>query len=214
MDSRGYLGKMKADESQTKACSYPYMSTEMKDNIENIVFSYDTGSQKLAEIFDSTCQILQNYQEYLLAKNGRQKSINTELRENLAKNESLRRKDFNNMMQEIFLPLDIKEREVKRLLNIYLDDQRQMAKALRENFRDIKKYLADGDLQKGETCHKIIMNILSKENETKGGEVTSKLKSFQKEQQHMAKTLESLSAKGKELKLWDFKLVIKKFKIR
>ena len=138
--------------------------------------------------------------------------INAELREILAKNESLRRKDFNNMMQEIFLPLDIKEREVKRLLNAYLDDQRQMTKTLRENFRDIKKYLANGDLQKSVMCHKIIMDILSKENETKGGEITSKLKRFQKEQQYITKILESLSAKGEKLKLRNFKLVIKNLK--
>ena len=106
------------------------LADEMKNIVDHIVSSYEARIQSVASLFDTTHQILRGFQESLLDMKQERETLNAELRESLAQNESLRRKDFNHMMQGILTAQEGREREVRTLLNRYLDEQKQMAQDL------------------------------------------------------------------------------------
>jgi len=183
----------------------------MEHIVNNIFSSYETRIQSIGEIFNTTHQLLKGFQESFLDTKQEREKINAALRENLAKNGSLRRKDFDNMMQGILSTQDEREKEVRNLLNSYLNEQREMAQALRERLERFKDSLARGEAIRLEEFQSLIKKILAKQDERKD-EVTSGLKEFQKEQEVLAKRLKELLAKGRELRIRDFKLMLKEFK--
>lgn len=178
--------------------------------VNNILHSYEARIQSIGSVFDVTHQIIQGFQDDLLDTRQERENIRAELRESLAKNESLRRKDFDNMMQGILLTQEERKKEVRNLLNRYLNEQKEMVQALRENLERFKVSLAKGEAQKIKGFQEIIKEILAKQDKRKE-EVTSRLKEFQKEQAMLSKRLKELLAKGKELRIKDFKSMVREF---
>ena len=187
------------------------IAEETKNIVEEIVSSYEDRMQSIGSIFDVTHQVLEGFQNSFLNTKQKREKINAELRENLAKNWSLRRKDFDNMMQGILLAQEEREEEVRNLLNRYLSEQKEMADVLRDNFTKVKDSLTRGEVQRVKEFQVYIKEILAKQDSRKD-EVSSKLREFQKEQQEIVKSLEELSAKGRNLRIKDFKLMLEKFK--
>jgi len=187
------------------------LAEDMRSIVENIISSYEGRIQGIGAMFDATHQVLEGFQESFLDAKQERERVNAELRENLAKNESLRRKDFDNMMQGILSSQDEREKGVRNLLNSYLNGQKEMAKKLRESLGKFKNSLAKGEVQRVREFQQVIKENFAKQDERKE-EVTSRLKDFQKEQQEIAKKLKELLAKGRELRIKDFKLMLKEFK--
>jgi len=187
------------------------LSQDMNKIVNNILHSYEARIKTIGSIFDTTHQILQGFQDALLDTRQEREKIRVELRESLAKNGSLRRKDFDNMMQSILLTQEEREKEVRNLLNQYLNEQREMAKALRENLERVKDSLAKGKAQRLKGFQEMIKEILAKQDKRKE-EVTSRLKEFQNEQKVLSARLKELLAKGKELRIKDFKSMLREFK--
>jgi len=186
---------------------------DLKDVVEDIVTSYEAKIQSIASIFDTTHQIFEGFQDSFLDAKQEREKVNAELRENLARNESLRRKDFDNMMNSILSSQDGREKEVRNLLKDYFSDQETMAKALRENLGKFKDALTRGEDGRVKEFQTFIREILAEQEERKK-DVTSKLKGFQKEQQEMASRLKELLAKGRELRIRDIRLMLKEFNIQ
>lgn len=185
--------------------------TEGLNNLVNdIIYSYEARIQNIGSIFDTTHQIFQGFQDILLDTKQEREGISAKLKESLAKNESLRKKDFDHMMHDILLTQNEREKEVRNLLSHYLDEQREMARVLRESLERFKELLALGDLSKARQFQKIIKEILA-EQDKKKEKVTSRLKEFQKEQKLLATKLKELLAKGRDLRIKDFKSMLKEF---
>jgi len=189
------------------------VAEDMKNIAENIISSYEARIQSIGDIFDTTHLLLRGFQDSFLDTKQEREKFSVELRENLAKNESLRRKDFDNMMQGILSTSEEREKEVRNLLDSYLNAQKEMAQALRENLSKIKDALAKGEAGRIKEFQAMIKEIFARQEERKE-EVTSNLKEFQKEQQEMAKRLKALLAKGKELRINDLKSMLKEFKVQ
>ena len=187
------------------------LAEDMNKIINNILHSYEARIWSIGSIFDTTHQILQGFQDVLLDTREEREKIRVELRESLANNESLRRKDFDNMMQSILSTQEEREKEVRNLLNQYLNEQREMAQALRENLESVNDSLAKGETQRLKGFQEMIKEILAKQDKRKE-EITSRLKEFQKEQNMLAASLKELLAKGKELRIRDFKSMLKESK--
>lgn len=185
----------------------------MNNIVEELVFSYDTKIERLETLFNTTHQLVEKFQDSFLESRQEREKINSELRINLAKNNSLRKKDFDNMMGNIISIRNERENEVRNLLKYYLDEQNKMARNLRENFVKLKKALVEGDVQRIKEF-KNFMSEIVKEVEMKKAEVTSKLKEFQKEQQLVAKKLRELLLKGRELRIKDLKFMLEEFNAR
>ena len=187
------------------------LAEEMKNMVDHIVSSYEARIQSVESLFDTTHQILQGFQNSLLDMKQERETLNAELRENLAKNESLRRKDFDHMMQGILSTQEGREKEVRNLLNRYLNEQKEMARDLRENLKGFKDSLSMGEVQRVKEFQEMIKGILAGQDERKE-EVTFRLKKFKKEQIVLASRLKELLAKGKGLRIRDFKSVLKEYK--
>ena len=186
-------------------------STDTENIVDNIISSYETRIESVEALFETSHQIFQNFQDCLFDTRQEREKINNQLRENLAKNESLRKKDFDQMMSVISSHQDQSEREVKSLSKTYLTEQTRLARELREGLRSFKDALAKGEAQRVREFQTLIKEIFA-EQEKRKEEVVSKLKEFQKEQQGMAKMLKSLLAKGRELRIRDLKLMLADFK--
>jgi hypothetical protein len=182
------------------------------ENIINSVFSsYEARIQDIESIFITAHQILRDSQQSLFDTPHERESINTKLQESLARNESLRKKDFDSMMQEILYIQDQREREISNLLHRYFNEQKEMAQALHSNFWDFNLSLRKGEVRRVEEFQVIIKEILDKQ-ETQKKHIISKLEEFQKERKTLESRLKQLLAKGSELQIRDFKLVVKEFK--
>jgi len=88
-----------------------------------------------------------------------------------------------------------------------------MAKALKNNLRKFKDSLAKGEAQRVEEFQALMREVLSKQKARKK-EVVSQLKEFQKEQNVLGSRLKELLAKGRELRISDFKSMLKEFKAK
>ena len=186
------------------------LAEDMKNIVEDIISSYETRIQSIGVIFDTTHQLLEGFQESFLDTKQERELLSAELRENLAQNESLRRKDFDNMQQGILSIQDERGKEVRYILKNYLNEHKEMALALGENLSKVKDALANGEAERIKELQVLIKEILAKQDERKN-EVTAKLKEFQKQQQELAKNLKGLLAKGRELRIKDLKIMLKEF---
>jgi uncharacterized protein (DUF2164 family) len=184
---------------------------DLKNIVEEVLSSYEKRIESINSIFDTTHSILNDFQESIFDTKEEREKISTQLRDILAKNENLRRKDFDNMMQGILLTQGEREKEVRGLLKGYLDKQKSMAQALRENLGKFKDSLARGEAERVKEFQALIKDILAKQEEQKE-EITSKLKRFQRQHNELAKSLRELLSRGNNLRIKDFKLMLKEFK--
>jgi len=189
------------------------LAQDMKNIVEDIISSYEARLEGMGVIFDTTYQLLQGFQDSFIDKKQEREKLTVELRNNLAKNNSLRRNDFDNMMQDILSTQDKREKEVRNLLNRYLNERKEMAQALKGSLEKFKDSLAKGEIQRVKEFQNMIKEVLD-EQEKRKEEVTSKLKAFQKEQKEMAKRLKELLAKDKELRIEDLKSMLERLKIQ
>jgi hypothetical protein len=184
--------------------------TEKESMLDNIISSYEARIQSVEAFLEATGQIFQDFQDSLLSAKAEQEKINNQLRESLAKNDSLRKKDFDGMMSVISSYLDQSEYEVRKLSRKYISEQTKLVQQLREGLRNFKDALTEGRVQKVKELQTLIKEILTKQDESKI-EVTSKLKEFQQGQQQTSKMIRDLLAKGEELRIKDFKAMLAEF---
>jgi len=187
------------------------LAAEKENVLEKVISSYEARIQSVEAFFDTTGHIFQDFQESLLSTRQEREKINNQLRENLAKNGSLRKKDFDRMMSVISSHLDESEQEVRGLSQKYLREQTKLVQQLREGLRNFKDALTEGQTEKVKELQTLIKEILTRQDESKI-EVTSKLKEFQQGQQQTSKMLKELLTRGEELRIRDFKTMLAEFK--
>lgn len=184
--------------------------SDLKDVVENVVSSYEDRIEDISSIFDATPLILNDFQEARLNTKEEREKINGLLKDTLARNEHLRRKDFDRMMQGVLLTQDEKEKEVRNTLKNYFNEQKDMAQTLKESLRKFRDCLAKDEIQRVKESQAFLRGIITKQDERKK-EVTSKLKKFQEEQKILSRELNQLLAKGTQLRIKDFKETLKGF---
>lgn len=186
------------------------LAEEMRDYVESVVSSYEMRLQNVADLFDTTSQLLGGSQGPFLDQKQASAKISVQIRDTLSQNEHLRRKDFDNMMQGLLATQEAGEKESRELLKIYLTEQKDLAQALRENLRKFRDSIAQGESQRAQEFQALIKEILAGQDKRKA-EVTARLKEFQKEQREMAARLKELLTKGKELRIKDLKVMLNEF---
>lgn len=121
--------------------SAPIQHFNMKNNLKNlaedILASYDIRAKFVNEIVEDTHEVLDGFR-------GKRQEMSDNLREVLAKSESLRKKDFSAMMQDILLTQHTREENVKKMLADFREEETRVAERLRELLkRGEKLRLAD-----------------------------------------------------------------------
>jgi hypothetical protein len=160
---------------------------QMRNVAQDLIASYDDRVDAIGTIIDDTYQVLDDF------KNKRAK-LSSELKETLARRQSLRKKDFDRMMNGILLSQEEKEKEVKQNLKDFVKEQKKEARELRDA-------LSKGEVQKMKKAQIGIENGIV--------EIKELLRNFYEQQKGLIKKFTTLLTKGKDLKIKDLKDVIR-----
>lgn len=170
------------------------IADDIKNITEEIVSSYESRINTVGAIVEDTHHILEEF------KNDRTQ-MSTELKNTLAKEESLRRKDFDNMMKDVLSRQDEREEEVRGLLKTFLDEQKELAET-------IKRSMSNGEKMRVDDFRKMIGDIQARQKKREE-EVKLMLTEFQNEYKEMAESLRSLLNKREAIRIKDFKRMLK-----
>lgn len=97
---------------------------DLRDLAKDIIVSYDARVRVVGEIVEDTHKALNGFR-----KNREEMSDN--LREVLAKSESLRKKDFSAMMRDILLTQHKREENVKKMLADFREEETRVVEHLK-----------------------------------------------------------------------------------
>lgn len=183
---------------------------ELKTSVEDVLASYEARVEGMGTFFDAAYSILSGPQGSFGGLKEEREKLRAQVQESLARNEHLRKKDFNNMMQGIQSAQEQREKEVGELLKGYINKEKAMALALRENLDNFKKALARGEAERVKEFQALIKAILA-EQEKRKHSVISMLREFQEQQRRAAGKLRELLARGNSLRIKDLKLMVKEY---
>jgi hypothetical protein len=172
--------------------------------MEDILSSYEQRIEGVQSIFDATCLVLADFQEGADQAREEQELIHRQLRDVLARNEHLRNKDYDLMIQRIVEPRREQEKEIRALLNEFLAEQQRLAASLKDCYGQIRDQLAQGNTRKILDLLKSIKELLAEQAQCKE-ELTSNLREAQADQQATVMLVKQLLVKGNTLRIKDFK---------
>jgi len=185
----------------------------MNEFFENIVTSYEARIQKIQTAFqssetitESTHFLFNNVHNSLLDFKKERDLLNSKLCEALAKNGSLRKKDYNIMMSSILKSLDEKEKEAENQFLVFIEAQKETAQQLKNSLLGIK------DITSPEVVDKITilkeqLSQISKLQEVRKETVMKTFMDYQQMHNRMIEWLESLLQKGDHILIQDIKNV-------
>ena len=180
---------------------------------DNIINSYESRIQKIQTAFQSSENITEsshflfdNVHQSLNELKRKRDILNSRLCENLAKNGSLRKKDYHTMMSGILGALEEKEKEAEsRFLN-FIEAQKATAQSLKNSLLGIK------DITSQDNCEKISvikeqLSQISKLQEMRKESVMKTFLEFQQMHNKMMTCLENLLEKGDHILIKEIKTV-------
>ncbi len=175
------------------------IAEEMRRVAEEIVSSYQSRISTVAMIIDNTHQLLDDFKI-------KRDEMSNQIKETLAKEESLRKKDFDNMMKDILSHQDEREKEVRDLLKTFFEEQKEIAEI-------IKKNLSEGQKVRINDFKRTLQDIQARQK-VRENEVSVMLKEFQTEYKEMAESLRSLLDKREAIRIKEFKVTLKNIRSR
>jgi hypothetical protein len=182
------------------------------DFLEDIITSYEDRIQKIETIFntsqtvaDSYHVLLNDFQHSLQELRKERTALSTMLRDNMAKNGSLRKNDYDILMNDIFFLLDRKEKEAKDEFHKYIEDQRTMANFLRQGIFGIKNTKLIDNKEKIDDFKLGLETILSSQQDRKNG-VIVKFLEYQNMHQNITRDFQVLLDQDINIKCKDIKL--------
>ena len=193
------------------------MSTQPDINIdgffENIITSYENRIQKIQTAFqssenitESSLSLFDNVHHSLNELKKERDELNSKLCETLAKNGSLRKKDYNAIMSGILCTLDEKERIAENQFLTFIEDQKETAQSIKNSLLGIK------DITSPDASEKIVivkeqLSQISKIQEKRKETVMKTFMDFQQMHNKMMECLESVLEKGDHIEVKDIKKI-------
>ena len=174
---------------------------DMSKLTEEIISSYESRIFTVGSIVDDTHQVIDD----LRAKRN---IMSSKLKETLAHEGSLRKKDFDNMMKDLFSIQEEREKEVRDLLKTYLEEQKETAKTIRENFKKNETARIAGEKIRGNDFRKMLEDIRTKQT-SRESEVCEMLKEFRKEHKETSESFRNLLSKEEGVRVKDVKMMLK-----
>ncbi len=193
------------------------MSNQPELNIDgffdSLISSYETRIQKIQTAFQSTeiitessHSLFDNVHSSLNDLRKERDLLNSRLCEVMAKNGSLRKKDYNTMMAGILSTLEEKEREAESQFLHFMEAQKETAQSLKNSLLGIKDITSQGTNEKI-TLIKEQLSQISKQQEMRKETVMKTFTNFQQMHNRMMECLESLLQKGEQIAVQDIKNV-------
>lgn len=180
---------------------------------DNIISSYETRIQKIQTAFqssenitESTHTLFDNVHSSLNDLRKERDLLNTKLCETVAKNGSLRKKDYNTMMSGMLNSLDDKEREAESQFLVFIEAQKETAQSLKESLLGIKDIAAQDAGEKINLVKEQLSQI-SQLQELRKETAMKTFMDFQQMHNKMMECLEDLLKKGDHILIQDIKKV-------
>ena len=178
---------------------------------EDISDSEDIRIKKIQNAFQSSenikesCHFLIDSVEHSLEYlKERRNDVNSKLCEALAKKESLRKKDYNIIMSDIYSLLDEKERNAKKHFIAFIEDQKEFTQSLKNIIVNISDYCAADSPDKNALLKEELAQIAEIQEKRKET-VIKILTDFQEMHKKVMAYLESLLEKGDNISIRDIK---------
>lgn len=144
---------------------------------------FDSKILEVTKVVESSYQVFEELKkEWNLAT--------FELRENLARSSSLRRKDFDLIVQGFFDFQEKREKEIREKLYQYLDSQKEFSQALKKLLIQVEKHKENQNIE-GVQGEAATFLKLREDFETREKAFKEALEQFKKEQKFIAETLHS-----------------------
>ena len=171
---------------------------------KDIVTSYQARVKVVQATVEDTKRLLEEFRE-------KRERMGQELKEALAKHESLRKKDFDEMMGDILITQSEREENVKKMLADFQEQEMQVVENLREmlkkgeklRLKDFKKTLAkireEQEIREKETPTCVGEELIRMQSE-----VREMLENFKREREKVAsewKSMTTTMAKKRKLKV-------------
>ena len=197
------------------------MSTLTEMNIDgffdDIINSYETRIHKIQTAFQSSENITEsshslfdNIHHSLTDLRKERDLLNSKLCETVAKNGSLRKKDYHTMMSGIINALDEKEHEAESQFLIFIEAQKETAQSLKNSLLDMRDVTASDAGDKIQEIKNQLSQI-SKLQEWRKETAMKTFMDFQQMHNKMMECLENLLNRGDQILIRDIKMVKNKF---
>ena len=181
--------------------------------IDNIISSYETRIEKIQIAFQSSetitvssVNLFDNVHQSLNGLKAQREMLNSKICESLAKNGSLRKKDYHTMMSGILDLLDEKENEAERQFSDFIESQKEIAQSLKISLLSIKDITPQDE---GETITAVKEQLaqIAKLQELRKETVMKTFLEFQQMHVRMIQSFEDILNKGDHIQIQDIKSV-------
>ena len=160
----------------------------------SIIDSYEMRVRTGSTLMNQAYHFLKSFQMEL-------EDMIVRLRDELAKAESLRKKDFDRMIGDIIERRRQREEEAEKSLKLFQEQEEEMISRLR-------KIILGGNRSSLDDIKAIKEDIYRRQKEREKN-IIKALKCFQIEQEELRAALKNLLSKGEEVKLKDFRMMLK-----
>jgi hypothetical protein len=178
---------------------------EMTHLARELAASYEARVSSVEQIIAGTHEMLETFRS-------QREAMRSRLREALARAASLRRRDFDTMMEGILAQQEARELQIKETMRDYLREQRVLAATLKETLSAhlgrIQAEPARRDAERAGAGEELLGGIMAR-RQAREREVRFLLAEFQREQEEIARALEGLLSNGGSLKVKEFKAALK-----
>ena len=171
---------------------------QLRNIVEQIVNSYESKVKTVTSLMREVHQRIKNYHV-------EQEEMTNRLKGILAKNECLRKKDFDTMIAGIRNHQETREREVSQMVEDFCNEEEETIAKLKE-ILTIKNPSTLEDF-------KILKEKMLTRPKEREKRVSQMLKDFHRDQEEVNTALRVLLEKGPSVRINDFKAMVKAFQI-
>lgn len=172
---------------------------ELRLLANSIIDAYEMRVKAVNTLMNQTNHLLKTFQTEL-------EEMIAQLKSNLARSESLRKKDFDLMMEDVSERRRRRQKETEQSLRLFQKEESTMIINLRNMVS-----AGTGSKLKGIEAIREDIHQRQKEREKT---VIKALKHFQVEQGELKTALKSLLSKGENVKIKDFRIMLKALKVQ
>jgi hypothetical protein len=180
---------------------------------EDIITSYEDRIQKIQNAFESsenisesTHSLFDHVHNSISDLKKEREQLDNRLCEILAKNGSLRKKDYHTMMSGILCTLDAKEKEAEDQFLHFIEDQKNIAKTLKHSLLEFKD-ITSPDSGTNISAIKEKLSQITHQQELSKQAVIKSFTDFQSMHNKIMGHLEQLLSKGDHIMIQDIKKI-------
>jgi hypothetical protein len=178
---------------------------EMTHLARELAASYEARVSSVEQIIAGTHEMLETFRS-------QREAMRSRLREALARASSLRKHDFDTMMEGVLARQEARELQIKETMRDYLREQRVLAATLKDTLSAhlgrTQAEPARRDAERAGAVEELLGGIMAR-RQGREREVRFLLAEFQREQEEIARALEGLLSNGGSLKVKEFKAALK-----